>query len=120
MSAAGFSDLTAIAASGNNVNVIWEEHVVGFQREIFYRSSTDGGVTFTDTENLSNSPGSSEGPSIAVLGSNVHVVWKEFVGGVNSEILYIRSTDGGTVFDPILTNISNNPTGSIAPAIAVS
>ena len=49
-----------------------------------------------------------------------HVVWKEFVGGVNSEILYRRSIDGGTVFDPTLTNISNNPSASIAPAIAVS
>lgn len=117
---ADFSDLPAVTVLGNDVYVVWEDNVGGLNREIFYRRSTDGGASFSDTENLSNSPLSSESPAIAVLGNNVYFVWKEFVGGTNNEILYRRSTDGGTLFDPVLTNISNNPAGSIAPAISVS
>jgi hypothetical protein len=165
----GDSGRPAIAVSGNNVYVVWNDDSAG-NREIFYRKSTDGGATFGNIVNLSNSPGSSNSPSIAVSNNDVHVVWSDVVlsprdvdirykkstdGGASfssvqilnddfqdsgnpdiaisgdnvyivwgedlpaepPEIFYRRSTDGGTTFDDIV-NLSNNPNGSEAPAIA--
>ena len=106
----------AIAAIGNNVYVIWEGTAPG-GNEIFYRRSTDGGASFTEpTKNLSNTPGESSFPRIAVSGNNVHVVWIDQTPG-NSDIFYTRSTNSGSSF-PDLKNLSDNSGGSELPAIA--
>jgi hypothetical protein len=110
-----------VAASGNNVYVIWHEAFPGgdseYTSEILYRRSTDGGASFEFTiSNLSNNPGHSLVPAIAAMGNNVYVVWTDTTSG-NSEILYRRSTDGGASFGNTM-NLSNNPGQSLAPAIA--
>jgi hypothetical protein len=159
----------AIAASGNNVYVVWGQvtpHQGGCCGEdIFYKRSTDGGATFGDTINLSNNGGElgpdsrapavaasgnnvyvvwhGEGqgcgctglrstdsgatfatmlsntgfsPAVAASGNNVYVVWHAFTSG-NYEILYRRSTDGGANFGATI-NLSNNAGNSLGPAVA--
>ena len=56
---AGNSCYPAIAVSGNNVHVVWEDDTPG-NIDILYKRSTDGGASFTEpTKNLSNNAGSS-------------------------------------------------------------
>jgi ethanolamine utilization microcompartment shell protein EutL len=101
----GNSFRPAIAASGNNVYVVWNDITTG-NAEILYKRSTDGGATFGSTINLSNDPRDSVLPAIAALGNVVHVVW-EAVSGV----VYTRSTDGGATFGSTINlgNIGGSP-----------
>ena len=112
---AGNSLQSAIAASGNNVYVLWTDDTTG-NNEILYRRSTVGGVNFEPTVNLSNNAGNSRDPSIATLSANnAYVVWGDDTTG-GAEILYRRSTDGGSTFAATI-NLSNDGV-SQAPAVA--
>ena len=103
---AGSSLSPAIAVSGNHVYVVWDDNTeTGEASEILYRRSVDGGATFGNTINLSNTAGFSGNSDIAVSGNNVYVVWND-----NAEILYRRSVDGGATFGSIF-NLSNNAGG---------
>ena len=107
----------AIAVSGNNVHIVWQDNTSG-NFEILYRRSTDSGATFSPTINLSNDAESSFGAAIAVSGNNVHVAWES--GDPNPDIFYRRSTDGGASFTDPIKNLSSNAGQSSRPAIAVS
>jgi hypothetical protein len=116
---AGFSFRPAIAVSGNNVHVVWDDDTpVNF--DIFYRRSTDGGASFPELiKRLSSNSGDSLRPAIAVSGNNVHVVWDDHTPG-NFDIFYRRSTDGGASFTEPIKNPSSNAGSSFNPAIALS
>ena len=116
---AGFSTNPAIAVSGNNVYVVWNDDTPT-NLDIFYRRSTDGGGSFTEPlKNLSGNAGTSSRPAIAVSGNSVHVVWDDDTSG-NFEILYRRSLDGGSTFPNIIKNLSSSVGTSFDAAIAVS
>src|SRR3712207_3543698 len=109
----------AIAASGNNVYVVWHEGLSG-NSEILYRRSTNGGANFSGIVNLSNNTGVSRLPAVDASGNNVYVVWHDdsLVPG-NFEILYRRSTNGGANFSGIV-NLSNTTGQSGRPDVAAS
>jgi hypothetical protein len=115
----GLSTFPAIAASGNNVYVVWRDNSLG-NPDIFYTRSTDGGASFGDIVNLSNTIGPSTFPAIAASRNNVYVVWEvgETPGGA-TDILYTRSTDDGASFGDIV-NLSNTVGLPGAPAVAAS
>ncbi len=118
----GYSSQPAVAASGQNVYVVWIDNSLG-NFDILHSRSTDGGASFGGAVNISNTPGDSQQPAIAafgdiVVGQYVYVVWADNSSG-NSEILYSRSTNGGASFGGAV-NISNTPGSSRLPAIAVS
>jgi hypothetical protein len=115
----GLSTFPAIAASGNNVYVVWRDNSLG-NPDIFYTRSTDGGASFGDIVNLSNTIGPSTFPAIAASRNNVYVVWEvgETPGGA-TDILYTRSTDDGASFGGIV-NLSNTVGLPGAPAVAAS
>ena len=93
----GQSARPSIAASGNNVHVVWDDNTPG-NSDILYRRSLDNGITFPNIiKNLSGNAGASINPAIAVSGNNVHVVWHDNTPG-NFDILYRRSLDGGDTF----------------------
>jgi hypothetical protein len=74
---AGFSEFPSIAASGNNVHVVWHDSTPG-NSDILYRKSVNGGSTFPNIiKNLSDNLGQSISPAIAVSGDAVPVVWKD-------------------------------------------
>src|SRR5215208_2214246 len=112
---------TAMAASGNNVYVLWSNFVTGSSSDILYKKSTNGGTSFGDTKNLSNTAGSSREPAVAVSGNNVYVVWRERESTTpgNQEILYRRSTNAGANFGSAV-NLSNSTGLSQIPAITAS
>jgi hypothetical protein len=112
----GTADRPNIAVSGNIVHVVWGEGTPG-DEDIFYTRSLDGGATFGSTINLSDNPGLSLNPEIAISGNNVYVVWHDHESINAIDIFYRRSTDGGTSFEAT-ENLSNSPEVSERPAIA--
>src|SRR4030095_10519937 len=83
----------SIAASGDVLHVTWSDNRDG-NNEIYYKRSTNAGVSWgTDTRLTVNSWNSAL-PCIAVSGGIVLVSWNEDRDG-NKEIYYKRSTNGG-------------------------
>lgn len=119
-----------VASYKNNVYVVWQENNPDSFRDnkangiynnyrnydIYIKKSIDGGLTFTKEINLSNNPGFSEHPQIAISGNNVYVAWiddntlsssSSATIAKNKEILFRKSIDGGNTFDKII-NLSNS------------
>jgi tricorn protease-like protein len=96
-----------IVTSGDNVYITWWTNKTG-NNEVMFRASTDGGKTFGDKINLSNSTVNSERAEIGTSGKNVFVTWWETMNGKDVPMLRV-STDNGKTFEPIL-NLSTNGT----------
>lgn len=104
-------------AQGGWIHVAWEDDSPG-SNEIFYKRSTDGGDTWSTLERLTWNTGNSGGSSITTDSSTgVHLAWHDATSG-NSEILYKRSTDGGTTWT-LLRRLTWNTGRSEFPCIAI-
>ncbi|MBA7620246.1 hypothetical protein ES703_27591 [subsurface metagenome] len=106
-----------IAAEEDTVHVVWYDHRDA-NWEIYYKRSTDGGTSWGTDTRLTDDLNFSRFPSVAVEGSDVHVVWYDIRDG-NWEIYYKRSTDGGTSWGTD-TRLTDNINFSFCPSIAVS
>jgi hypothetical protein len=113
----GESRNVAIAASGSDVYLVWEDNTPG-NFEVFYSVSHDSGQSFSTAHSLSQTSGDSILPKIAVSGPDVYVIWQDESGG-HSQISYSRSTDGGESF-MTPRNLSQTPGDARSPVIAVS
>jgi hypothetical protein len=91
-----------IATSGdNNVYIAWWNNKTG-NDEVMFKTSTDGGKTFSDKVNLSNSTNSeSQDAEIAASESNVYVTWWERNQTMNEPFIRI-SNDNGKSFGPTI------------------
>jgi hypothetical protein len=107
----------SVAVSGSVVHVVWYDNRDG-NAEIYYKRSTDVGVSWGADTRLTNNTAASYSPSIAVSGSAVHVVWSDYRDG-SAEIYYKRSTDAGVSWGPD-TRLTNNNVNSFSPSVAVS
>ena len=57
-----------ISAFGDNVYVVWQEHDdLGEKTSIFFKASSDGGVTFGDSVKISDNAVVSSYPKVAVV-----------------------------------------------------
>jgi hypothetical protein len=100
-----------IATSGDNVYIAWWTNKTG-NDEVMFRASTDGGKTFGDKINLSNSTkAESQDAQIDASGDRVFVTWWERNATSNQPVLKI-STDNGKTFGPILNLSTNGTIGS--------
>jgi len=102
-----------------NINVAWENNGPG-NFDIFFSRSVDKGATFSTPKNLSNSLGQSRSPQIALdAGGNINVVWTDNnPPDVSPDILFVRSSDGGTTFSAA-QNVSHNSGSSSNPWLSV-
>ena len=110
------NSLIPIAASGDNVYVAWDSNKTG-NREILLRASSDGGNTFDDKINISNSTnGRSDMQDVAASGNNVYVTWCDDKTG-DMEIYIRKSTDGGKTFGDtiMLKSVENHQTSNMFP-----
>ena len=117
-----FAGFPAIAISGPEVYVVWNENPGTGNFDIWLKKSEDGGATFGSPLNVSNDPGQSHSPKIAVAGQFVYIVWEDRTPDPtnptrNPEILFAKSTDRGRNF-PSIINLSNNFGVSLSPSIA--
>ncbi len=116
---AGSSVSPSVAASGNNVYVVWNDDTYGGNNEILFKRSTNNGAAWEAIQRLTSNAGSSVSPCITASGSNVYVAWQDNTYGANMEILFKRSLDSGATWDAI-QRLTNNAGQSQSPSIAAS
>jgi len=83
----------SITANGDYLHVVWMDYRNG-EGEIYYKRSTNAGVSWTSDIRLTNAPGSSVNPLVVAYGSVVHIAWETDRDG-NWEIYYKRSSNDG-------------------------
>jgi hypothetical protein len=69
-----------------------------FHALAWYQRSTDGGASWLAPSQVTLDTTSQSQPSVAVVGSNVHVGWSD--GRMGSSIFYHSSTDNGATWSP--------------------
>jgi hypothetical protein len=91
----GSSENPAIAVDPyGTVHVVWNDNGPG-NSEIYYKKSTNEGLTWTAGKRLTWSSGYAEYPAIAADPyGNLHLIWDASSTG-NTDIFYKKSTDGG-------------------------
>jgi hypothetical protein len=102
--------------SGENVYVVWwtDKGTPNTNGEVMFRASTDGGATFGDKMNLSNTPNAdSVDAEIAAEGANVIVTWWERNQTSNTPVARI-STDGGETFGAMMMLATNGTISTTA------
>ncbi|TAK26603.1 MAG: exo-alpha-sialidase [Nitrosarchaeum sp.] len=118
----GSSIAPFIRVDGTSIFVTWtyryqEDHY----SEIFFSKSIDGGTTFSTPQKISGST-FSYGSRLATDDMNIFVTWGDITYSdnryENMEILFSKSTDGGTTFSTPM-NLSNNDGFSSYPSIAI-
>ena len=103
-----------IATSGDYIYIASWTNKTG-NDEVMFRASTDGGKTFGDKINLSNSTKSdSQDAQIDASGDRVFVTWWERGNQTNNEAVMKISTDNGKTFGPMLKLAANGTIGSSA------
>ncbi|MFQ5780448.1 MAG: hypothetical protein ACE5HN_06630 [Nitrospiria bacterium] len=79
------------ASIGSVVYIAWTDEGIGGDLDIFLsRSDDNGGASFSAPINVSNSTDFSGNPKIAVSGTNVYVVWEEFVSALGEREIFLR------------------------------
>ena len=102
--------------SSDNIHIVWSDYTSGVS-EIYYKRSTDDGLTWGPAKRLTWTSGSSGAPALAPGSANgVHVVWEDYTPG-NQEIYYVRSPDGGSTWGAP-QRITWTSTKSYTPAVA--
>jgi hypothetical protein len=91
----------AVSQDGNNVYIVWWTNK-SENWEVMFRASNDGGQTFGDKINLSNSSDTeSQNAEIVAAGNNVFVSWWETSPETGSSESVLRvSNDAGQTFGP--------------------
>jgi hypothetical protein len=99
-----------IAASGNNVFVVWYSPEISGNWDVYFRASNDGGQTFGEIINISNTADRvSHLPEIAADGNNVYVTYWDSLPGDEKAFTRI-STDGGQTFSAPIQLRAPTPT----------
>ncbi len=103
----GHSEYPSTAISANSIHVVWcDDREVSFYPELYYKRSTDNGLSWSTDLQLTSNPSDPGLPSMAVKNNDVHVVWHDLRDG-NWEIYYKRSNDNGITWQPDLRLTDN-------------
>lgn len=109
-----------IASLGNFIHVFWSDYRVQSSNEqIFYKRSTDGGLTWGPDIQFTNVISSAVYPSIIAVGSYIHVVWFDVRTG-GPKIFYRRSIDNGTNWGPDTQLSFGDTTESRNPSVVIA
>jgi hypothetical protein len=110
------SEKAPAVISGDNVYIAWftDKGTPNSNGEVIFRASTDGGATFGNKTNLSNTNNTdSVDAEIAAEGGNVIVTWWERNQTANTPVARI-SADNGATFGPTLMLSTNGTLGETA------
>ena len=109
------NNVWSVAVYGDTIHVIWYDDRDG-NTEIYYKRSTDGGISWGSDIRMTNNSANSTNSAISVSGSTVHVVWQDDRDG-NFEIYYKRSIDAGVTWGTD-TRLTTESSTSERPCIA--
>ncbi|MDD5648586.1 MAG: CARDB domain-containing protein [Dehalococcoidia bacterium] len=120
LSASNHTNLTNVVVSGNNVHVVWQDDS-SLPTQVYYKRSTDGGLTWGADTVLTDSSTDASDPSIAVSGSNVYIAWTENdpISG-NSAVYFKRSIDNGLTWSGSPIELSDPGKECYSPTLAAS
>jgi hypothetical protein len=99
--------------SGENVYVVWwtDKGTPNTNGEVMFRASTDGGATFGNKTNLSNTTtADSVDAEISAEGGSVVVTWWERNQTSDTPVMRV-SNDNGETFGPVLNLAANGTIG---------
>jgi hypothetical protein len=114
-----FNNTPGIAASGNNIHIVWSDYrVPNSNEQIFYKRSTDGGLSWGPDVQLTSIQSSAVYPTIAAFGSVLHVVWHDHRTG-GAKIFYKRSMDNGNTWGPDVQLSFGTSSASERPSLAI-
>jgi hypothetical protein len=106
------------ADSNNKVHIVWQDRKSG-RYELYYKSSPDGGATWSTTQRLTWNHQSNEKPTIvAGFPQTIHLAWYNYVTSTNPDIFYKMSTDGGATWSAV-SRLTWTSTGSRYPELAL-
>ncbi len=101
----GDSHNQEIVVFGDNVYIVWQDKpsVDQTSSNIFFKSSTDGGITFSQTFNLSNNANDYSFPKVAAYNDHVYVLWNVEESEKNTNkadkgLFFVKSFDQGSSF----------------------
>jgi len=118
-----FATALSMGVDGSNIHVVWEDWRLareGRAFEVFYRRSTDNGVTWSEEMMLSDEDLEGSGsPQIAVNGDNVFVVWSDCRGSSVKELYYANSSDNGETWSKNKALTSDDGFNSEWPLVAL-
>jgi hypothetical protein len=102
-----------VVVSGDNIYIAWwTNNTENGNEEVMFRASNDGGATFGDKINLSNTVAAdSWRVEIAGEGADVVVSWWETNQTSDTPVARV-STDGGATFGPMLRLTTNGTISS--------
>jgi len=103
------------ALTGEMIHLVWRDIRNGYP-EIYYKRSTDGGLSWDADRRLTLEPSESEHPKIVVNDSTLHLVWRDNRDGIY-DIYYMRSTDSGDNWSEA-TRITDGQGQSFWPVLA--
>jgi BNR repeat-containing family member len=104
--------------SDSSIHIVWIDTTSGESHpDVYYASSHDTGKTWSKAEDISNTPGVSSEPTIAVEGPDaVHVAWLDTTPGVtHPDIYYAKKSQGAWT---TAKDVSNTPRLSSHPGLA--
>lgn len=108
----------SIAVSGSTLHVVWEDGRDG-NYEIYYKRSTDGGISWGSDIRLTSDAAASFQASVSATGATVHVVWRETRDAGNYDLYHKRSTDGGASWGSD-ARLTSDPSVSYLPSVSAS
>lgn len=106
-----------VLSSISNIHAVWCDKRNG-NNEIYYKRTTNGGITWGTDTRLTNNSANSYNPTIAVYNSIIHLCWIDNRDG-NYEIYYKRSIDGGINWETD-TRLTNNSAESRCQSMAIN
>ncbi len=114
-----YSLYPSLSASGNYIHAVWEEYRDnGATGEIYYKRSSDNGVTWSADIRLTDNSFQSLFPSVCSSDLNVYTVWADTRDG-DREIYFKLSSDGGVNWGSD-TRLTTNASASDDANISVS
>lgn len=115
--ALGNSWAPSLAAQGEEVGIAWFDDRSG-DWEIYFKRSTDGGLTWSVDRRLTRSAGPSLRPSLARYGSALHLAYWDHRDG-DEEIYWLTSPDRGKSWSAP-QRLTVNAASSVRPSVAAA
>jgi hypothetical protein len=115
----GSSTDPQITATANNAYIVWSDTTTG-NGDIYFKSSTDNGTSFSFPKNLStNLDGQALFPQIEAIGNNVYVVWQDETPD-KGRIRFRASIDNGNDFSITRVLSQENEVNANSPQLSAS